>query len=113
MAMAIIKKSEPDVIIHCAAKVGGIVSNMNDPVGYFEDNILINTNVIRAAHELGVSRIIAIASACIYPDTSDHYPMEEDMILDGLPQETNLAYAFAKRAMIVQIQSYIKQYSHK
>jgi len=112
-ALAIVERFYPDLIIHCAAKVGGIIGNMNDPVGYFEENILMNTNLLRAAHEFKVPRFVGIASTCIYPDKASQYPMQEETILNGLPQETNLAYAFAKRAMIVQIQSYIKQYGYK
>ena len=100
----------PDVVIHAAAKVGGIIDNINKPAEYFEDNILMNTLLLKYAYKFQTKRFIAILSTCIYPDVNFRYPMlEEDMFL-GPPTTTNFSYGYAKRAMAVQIDSYNKQY---
>jgi len=100
----------PDVVIHAAAKVGGIIDNINKPAEYFEDNILMNTLLLKYAYKFQTKRFIAILSTCIYPDVNFRYPMlEEDMFL-GPPTATNFSYGYAKRAMAVQIDSYNKQY---
>ena len=64
----VFKTHKPDAIIHLAAKVGGILDNINDPVGFFDDNIYMNTNVIKCAHALGIKKVISVLSTCIYPD---------------------------------------------
>jgi GDP-L-fucose synthase len=100
----------PDIVIHAAAKVGGIIDNINKPAEYFEDNILMNTLLLKYAYKFKTKRFIAILSTCIYPDVNFRYPMlEEDMFL-GPPTTTNFSYGYAKRAMAVQIDSYNKQY---
>jgi GDP-L-fucose synthase len=108
-----IKKFEentPDVVIHLAALVGGIQDNISRPVQYLEQNILINTNTIKAAHQVGVTKLIALASTCIFPDVVDSYPMTEDCIFKGAPTPTNFEYAYSKRCMIAQLEAYNKQY---
>jgi len=104
---------EPNVVIHLAARVGGIVDNINYPVDYLEENILMNTNVLKACHEFNVEKVIAILSTCIYPDVLDTYPMKEEDLFNGPPTETNFSYGFAKRCMAVHIDSYRKQYDKK
>jgi len=58
----------PDFVVHLAAKVGGLFANMNDKVAFFEQNMLINMNVIKASHKTEVKRLICVLSTCIYPD---------------------------------------------
>jgi len=104
---------KPDVVIHLAALVGGIQDNIARPVEYLEQNILLNTYTIKAAHEVGASRLIALASTCIYPDVVSKYPMREEDIFIGPPALTNFNYAYSKRCMIAQIEAYNKQYGTK
>ena len=104
---------KPDIVIHLAARVGGIMDNINYPVDYLEENVLMNTNVLKACHEFDVERVISILSTCIYPDVLDTYPIKEDRLFDGPPPPTNFAYGFAKRCMAAHIDSYIKQYDKK
>ena len=99
-----------DVVIHLAAKVGGIIDNINKPVDYFEENLIMNTNIIRWSHLTGVKRFIGILSTCIYPDKVDTYPMTEEMLHQGPPTPTNFSYGYAKRCLAVQIDAYNKQY---
>ena len=101
----------PNVVIHLAARVGGILDNINYPVDYLEENIMINTNVLRKCHQFGVERVISILSTCIYPDIVDTYPMTEEILFNGPPPPDNFAYAMSKRCMATQIDSYKKQYN--
>ena len=104
-------KERPDAVIHLAARVGGILDNINYPVDYLEENIMINTNVLRKCHQFGVERVISILSTCIYPDIVDTYPMTEEILFNGPPPPDNFAYAMSKRCMATQIDSYKKQYN--
>ena len=103
----------PKVVIHLAAKVGGIMDNINRPVEYFEENIMMNTNVLKKCHEYYVDKVISVLSTCIYPDKVNVYPMKEEDLFNGPPTPTNFSYGFAKRCMAVQIDSYVKQYGKK
>lgn len=109
----LIKHHKPDIIIHLAAKVGGIIDNINKPAEYFDDNIMMNTVLLNSARKYGVERFIGILSTCVYPDVVDKYPMTEDMLHLGAPTPTNFSYAYAKRCLAVQIDTYNKQYGTK
>jgi GDP-L-fucose synthase len=108
----VFKFHKPDAIIHLAAKVGGILDNINDPVGFFDDNIYINSNVIKCAYSLGIKKVVSILSTCIYPDvlSKSQYPIKEEYLHLGPPTKTNFAYGYAKRCMAVQMDSYNEQY---
>jgi len=103
----------PDIVVHLAAKVGGIQDNIAKPAEYFDDNILMNTNILKVSHEYKVKRFIGILSTCIYPDKVDSYPMKEEVMFNGPPTPTNFSYGYAKRALAVQIDAYNKQYGTK
>ena len=104
---------KPKVVVHLAARVGGIVDNITYPVEYLEENTLMNTNLLRACHEHNVDRVIAMGSTCMYPDILDEYPMKEEELFNGPPPPDNFAYAMSKRLMASQIDSYIKEYDKK
>lgn len=103
----------PNIIIHLASKVGGIIDNIEKPAEYFTDNILMNTLLLKYSYKYGVSKFIGMLSTCIYPDIVEEYPLTEDMLHNGPPTETNFSYGYAKRCMSVQIDSYNKQYGTK
>jgi len=103
----------PNVVIHLAARVGGIVDNINHPVEYLEENILMNINVLKKCHEYRVDRLISILSTCIYPDVVDTYPLKEEDLFNGPPPPDNFSYAMSKRCMATHIDSYVKQYKKK
>jgi len=103
----------PDVVVHLAAKVGGIQENIKKPAEFFDDNVLINTNVLKYSHQYGVKQFIGILSTCIYPDKSIKYPMTEEDLFLGPPTPTNFSYGYAKRALAVQIDAYNQQYGTK
>ena len=107
---SMMKNYNPRIVIHLAAKVGGILDNINYPVDYIEQNLIINGNLLKKCHEYNVERVIAILSTCIYPDKADKYPMSEKNLFNGPPADTNFSYALSKRAMAVHIESYVKQY---
>lgn len=107
------KTLKPDCVIHLAAKVGGIIDNIEHPASYFTDNVLMNTLLVEYAYMYGVKRFIGILSTCIYPDKVDKYPLTEDMLHIGPPTPTNFSYGYAKRAMAVQIDAYNKEYNTK
>lgn len=105
----------PEIVVHLAAKVGGIMDNINNPVEFFEENILINTNTLHYAHKYGVKNFIGVLSTCIYPDrlSNDHYPLKEHLLHNGPPTATNFSYGYAKRCLAVLIDMYNKQYGTK
>ena len=90
-----LKKNKPDIIIHAAGKVGGIKANIEDPYGFLIENITIGINIIRAAKECGVSRLINLGSSCIYPNDRI-IPLRETEILTGPLEPTNEGYALSK-----------------
>ena len=100
----------PKIVVHLAARVGGILDNITYPVDYLEQNILMNTNVLQKCHEYKVDRVITILSTCAYPDVLDTYPMKEEDLFNGPPPPDNFSYAMSKRCMATHIDSYVKQY---
>lgn len=105
-----LQKEKPDTIVHIAGRVGGILENLKYPVDFLEENIFINTNLCKAAHISGTKNLMAVLSTCIYPENANHYPMTEDQLYNGPPPIQNFSYAYAKRCMAVQIDSYVQQY---
>jgi GDP-L-fucose synthase len=104
---------KPDTIVHLAAKVGGIVDNINKPAEYFEDNVLMNTLLLKYSLKYNVTRFIGILSTCIYPDIIENYPILETDLHLGPPTKTNFSYGYAKRSLAVQIDAYNQQYNTK
>ncbi|KUJ35676.1 GDP-L-fucose synthase [Streptomyces sp. MBT84] len=99
----------PDAVVLAAAKVGGIMANSTQPVQFLEENLQIQLSVIAGAHAAGVGRLLFLGSSCIYPKHAAQ-PITEDALLTGPLEPTNEAYALAKIAGIVQVQSYRRQY---
>lgn len=107
------KDNQPDIVIHLAAKVGGILDNIEKPADYFTENILMNSLMVKYSHIFNVERFIGILSTCIYPDVSNTYPLNEIDLHQGPPTDTNFSYGYAKRSLAVQIDAYNKQYGTK
>lgn len=106
---AFLAETRPDAVVLAAAKVGGIMANSTYPVQFLEENLQIQLAVIAGAHAAGVERLLFLGSSCIYPRLAPQ-PITEDALLTGPLEPTNEAYALAKIAGIVQVQSYRKQY---
>jgi GDP-L-fucose synthase len=99
----------PRYVVLAAAKVGGIAANESDPTGFFSDNVRIQVNVIDAALRFGTERLLFLGSSCIYPKLS-RQPISENQLLSGYLEHTNDAYAIAKIAGILHVQSVRRQY---
>ncbi|WP_104063729.1 GDP-L-fucose synthase [Arthrobacter sp. 4R501] len=106
---AFFAKSKPRYVVLAAAKVGGILANSTYPVDFLSDNLRIQVNVLDAAREHGVNRLLFLGSSCIYPKFAEQ-PIREDSLLTGHLEPTNDAYAVAKIAGIMQIQAVRRQY---
>lgn len=103
------KEHSPDVVILAAAKVGSIKENIEFPVEFLSDNILMEVNVINAAFKNGVKELLFVSSACIYPENSKQ-PLKEEYIFNGRLEEENEAYGFAKLVGLKLCQFYNKEY---
>ena len=100
---------KPEYVFIAAAKVGGIQANITYPVEFLYDNMMINANIIRAAHEVGVKKVMILGSSCIYP-AGVTQPMKEEALLSGKPEATNEGYAIGKIAALELCKMYRKQY---
>lgn len=107
-----IGEARPDVVINAAAKVGGILANSSEPADFLRDNILIQTNVLDAAHAAGVDRLIFLSSNCVYPRAAAQ-PIPEEALLAGPPEPTNRAYALAKIAGMELTVAYRQQFGRR
>ncbi len=106
-----IKYYSPDIVIHLAGNVGGLFKNMNGNLQLYLDNMDINRNVLRAAHENNVKRLLCCLSTCIFPD--DHGKiLEADDLHKGPPHNSNYGYAYAKRMMEVLCRLYNETYGY-
>jgi len=101
--------TEPDAIIHLAARVGGVKGNTDFVADFYADNIRMNTNLLNASQRWGVKKVISILSTCVYPD-SVVYPLTEDQIHNGAPHPSNFGYAYAKRMLDVHSRALRQQY---
>jgi len=106
---AFFEKERPAVVVDCAAKVGGIVANSEQPVEFLLQNLTIQNNVIEAAADFGARKLLFLGSSCIYPKFAPQ-PIPESALLTGALEPTNDAYALAKIAGIKLCQAYAKEY---
>jgi GDP-L-fucose synthase len=98
-----------EIVIHAAAKVGGIGFNRDKPGELFYDNAIMGIQMIEAARQEGVKKFVALGTICAYPKFTP-VPFKEDDIWNGYPEETNAPYGLAKKMMLVQAQAYRQQY---
>ena len=101
--------AKPDVVIHLAARVGGIGANQANPGRFFYDNLMMGTQLIEVGRQLGIKKFVAIGTICAYPKYAP-IPFKEDDLWAGFPEETNAPYGLAKKMMLVQSQAYRQQY---
>ena len=106
---ALYEKHRPTHVIHLAARVGGLFSNMKHKVEFWRENVAINDNVMHCAKEYGVAKLVSCLSTCIFPDKTS-YPIDETMIHNGPPHTSNEGYAYAKRMIDVLNRCYNEQY---
>ncbi len=98
-----------DVVIHLAARLGGVGYSSSFPAMQYYQNILMDLQIMETAKNANVKKIVMVSSACAYPKNTT-YPLTEENLWSGLPQETNLAYGVGKRLMTVQASAYREQY---
>ena len=104
---------KPRKIIHLAARVGGVHHNIQEPVKYFEENLLMNTFVLQESFLNKVESFLGMLSSCIYPNDVKNYPIKEENLLQGAPHQDLFSYSYAKRCLAIQIDAYNKKYNTK
>ena len=101
--------SKPDIVIHLAAKVGGIGFNQAYPASLFYENLMMGTQLFHQGHLRNIEKFVAIGTICAYPKYTPA-PFKEKNLWNGYPEETNAPYGLAKKMMLVQSQAYRQQY---
>jgi GDP-L-fucose synthase len=104
--------ASPDVVIHLAARVGGIGANMERPADLYVSNLLMGTYVVEEARRRGVEKTVLLGTICSYPNLTP-VPFSEDDLWNGYPEETNAAYGVAKKAVLVHAQANRSQYGQR
>jgi GDP-L-fucose synthase len=99
----------PDVVIHLAARVGGIGANMRNPGAFFYENLMMGTQMMEAGRLNEVDKFVAVGTTCAYPKLCP-VPFREEDLWNGYPEETNAPYGLAKKMLLVQTQAYRTQY---
>lgn len=102
-------EKKPEVMIHLAARVGGIGFNMENPATLFYDNLMMGVQLMHEGWRCGLEKFVGIGTICAYPKFTP-VPFKEDELWNGYPEETNAPYGLAKKMMLVQAQAYRKQY---
>ncbi len=103
------RDARPTVVLHLAARVGGIGANRDNPGKFFYDNLMMGVQLIEAARHAGVKKLVALGTICAYPKFCP-VPFREEDIWNGYPEETNAPYGLAKKMLLVQSQAYREQY---
>ncbi|HEY7171060.1 MAG TPA: GDP-L-fucose synthase [Vicinamibacterales bacterium] len=101
--------ARPDVVIHLAARVGGIGANQANPGSFFYANLMMGAHIIEEARLRGLEKLVITGTVCSYPKFAP-IPFREDDLWNGYPEETNAPYGVAKKALLVQAQAYRQQY---
>ncbi len=101
--------AKPDLVIHCAAVVGGIGANRENPGRFFYDNLMMGALLLEEARARRTQKFVALGTICAYPKFAP-VPFKEDDLWNGYPEETNAPYGLAKKMMLVQAQAYRQQY---
>jgi GDP-L-fucose synthase len=99
----------PDVVIHLAARVGGIGANRDNPGSFFYENAIMGVELMEQARRNDVAKFVQVGTVCAYPKFAP-IPFSEDDLWDGYPEETNAPYGLAKKMLLVQAQAYRQQY---
>ncbi len=101
--------AKPTLVIHMAARVGGIGANRDNPGKFFYDNLMMGVQLIEVGRQVGLKKLVALGTICAYPKFAP-VPFKEDDIWNGYPEETNAPYGLAKKMLLVQSQAYRQQY---
>uniref|UniRef100_A0A4W5PCZ5 NAD-dependent epimerase/dehydratase domain-containing protein n=1 Tax=Hucho hucho TaxID=62062 RepID=A0A4W5PCZ5_9TELE len=109
---AVFQKYRPTHVIHLAAKVGGFYLHMKENLHFLRDNLHINDNMLQTSHEMGVTKVVSCLSSCIFPDKTT-YPIDESMIQNVPPHDSNFGYSHAKRMINIQNRGYFAQHGRR
>jgi GDP-L-fucose synthase len=109
MIVRLYKDTQPQIIVHLAAVVGGIGANRANPGRFFYDNAVMGIQLMEYARRFGVEKFVAVGTICAYPKFAP-VPFKEEELWNGYPEETNAPYGLAKKMMLVQAQAYRAQY---
>ena len=101
--------SKPDIVIHLAARVGGIGANRANPGKFFYDNLVMGVQMMELGRQFGIEKFVALGTVCAYPKFTP-VPFKEENLWNGYPEETNAPYGLAKKMLLVQSQAYRQQY---
>lgn len=101
--------ASPEIVVHLAARVGGIAANQANPGSFLHDNVVMGAHVLEGARQAGVGRFVAVGTVCSYP-AEPEAPFREESLWEGLPEPTNAPYGLAKRLLLAQCQAYRAQY---
>jgi len=101
--------ARPDLVIHLAARVGGIGANRENPGSFFFENLMMGVQLLEECRLAGVAKVVTVGTICAYPKLTP-VPFREDDLWGGYPEETNAAYGLAKKMLLVQGQAYRQQY---
>jgi len=101
--------AKPDIVIHLAARVGGIGVNRGNPGKFFYDNLMMGVQMMEVGRQVGIEKFVAIGTVCAYPKFTP-VPFREEDLWNGYPEETNAPYGLAKKMLLVQAQAYRQQY---
>src|SRR5512136_2585226 len=104
------RDAKPTLVIHLAAKVGGIGANRDNPGKFFYDNLMMGVQLIEVGRQVGLKKLVALGTICAYPKFCP-VPFKEEDLWNGYPEETNAPYGLAKKMLLVQSQSYREQYA--
>jgi GDP-L-fucose synthase len=104
-----LKEARPDIVIHLAARVGGIGANREHPASFFYDNLMMGIQLMHESWRTGVEKFVALGTICAYPKFTP-VPFREEDIWNGYPEETNAPYGLAKKMLLVQSQAYRQEY---
>jgi len=102
--------AKPDIVIHLAARVGGIGANRANPGKFFYDNLMMGVQMMEVGRQVGIEKFVAIGTICAYPKFTP-VPFNEKNLWEGYPEETNAPYGLAKKMLLVQAQAYQQQYN--
>ena len=106
---ALYRDTRPTLLIHLAARVGGIGANRDNPGKFFYDNLMMGVQLIEVGRQVGLKKLVALGTICAYPKFCP-VPFKESDLWNGYPEETNAPYGIAKKAMLVQSEAYRAQY---
>ena len=105
----LLEKTQPDIVIHLAAVVGGIGANRVNPGKFFYENLMMGVQLMEESRFRGVKKFVAVGTICAYPKFAK-VPFKEDDLWNGYPEETNAPYGLAKKTLLVQARAYREQY---